>query len=83
MSDLIEILFSFDTTGSMYPCLSQVRRVLKQSIERLFKDIPNLRISVLAHGDYCDKNRTYVTTFLNLSNNMKKTNKQTIIIRIL
>ncbi len=70
MSDLIEILFSFDTTGSMYPCLSQVRRVLKQSIERLFKDIPNLRISVLAHGDYCDKNRTYVTTFLNLSNNM-------------
>ena len=31
MSDYsIEVVFSFDTTGSMYPCLTQVRRRSKR-----------------------------------------------------
>lgn len=63
----IEILFSFDTTGSMYPCLTQVRQKIKETARRLFKDIPGLRIGIIAHGDYCDARETYVTSILDLT----------------
>ena len=46
----IDIVFSFDTTGSMYPCLGEVRKNIQKLIKRLFKDIPDIRISVVAHG---------------------------------
>lgn len=52
--DSIDLLFTFDTTGSMYTCIAQVRRDISATAKRLFKDIPNLRIGVIAHGDYCD-----------------------------
>ncbi len=57
----VEVVFSFDTTGSMYPCLTQVRRKIKQTVTRLAEEIPGIRIGVIAHGDYCDRNSTYVT----------------------
>ena len=57
----VEIAFSFDTTGSMYACLGEVRRTLKETITRLQKDIPGIRIAVIAHGDYCDQGSSYVT----------------------
>lgn len=57
----VEVVFSFDTTGSMYPCLTQVRRTVQQTIERLLREVPNIRIGVIAHGDYCDAGSTYVT----------------------
>lgn len=63
----IEVVFSFDTTGSMYPCLSQTRRTLKQNVEKLFREIPNIRIGIIAHGDYCDRSTTYVTKHFDLS----------------
>jgi hypothetical protein len=50
----IEVVVSFDTTGSMYPCITQVRRVVKEMVSNLFKDIPDLRMGIIAHGDYCD-----------------------------
>lgn len=49
-----DIVISFDTTGSMYPCLSEVKRNISNITERLFKEIPLLRIAIIAHGDYCD-----------------------------
>ena len=49
-----EIVISFDTTGSMYPCLTQVRRNVDEFIRRLFQDVPNVRVGIIAHGDYCD-----------------------------
>lgn len=52
---MADVTFAFDTTGSMAACLAQVRRQLQSTIKQLFKDIPNLRIGVIAHGDYCDK----------------------------
>ncbi len=67
MTNNIEIIFSFDTTGSMYPCLTQVRRNLKSTITRLLDEIPGMRIGIIAHGDYCDAGSTYVTKHLNLS----------------
>jgi hypothetical protein len=39
----IYLLFSFDTTGSMYACLNEVRRGVKEAIRRLKRDIPGRR----------------------------------------
>jgi hypothetical protein len=68
----IEIVFSFDTTGSMYPCLTQVRRNLKQTISRLLDEIPGIRIGIIAHGDYCDEKVTYVIKTLDLSGDVDR-----------
>jgi hypothetical protein len=63
----VEVVFSFDTTGSMYSCLSQVRTKLKGTVERLMHDIPHIRIGVIAHGDYCDQTSSYVIRHLDLT----------------
>src|SRR5947208_2146203 len=73
MSDTrVEVVFSFDTTGSMYPCLTQVRRNVKNTVTRLSEEIPGIRIGIIAHGDYCDKGSTYVTTHLPLTDDVAK-----------
>jgi hypothetical protein len=51
----------------MYPCLTQVRKKVKTSVKRLFKDLPGIKIGVIAHGDYCDS-KIYVTKHQALSN---------------
>jgi len=63
-TEAIDVVVSFDTTGSMYPCLTQVRRNVKSLIKRLFKDIPGIRIGIIAHGDYCDAGNPYITKML-------------------
>lgn len=63
----VDVVVSFDTTGSMYPCLTQVRRQVEDMVDRLFGHIPNLRIGIIAHGDYCDANSSYVTKVLDLT----------------
>lgn len=35
-------------------CLAEVRKKVKETITRLMKDIPKIRIGIIAHGDYCD-----------------------------
>lgn len=67
----IEVVFSFDTTGSMYPCLTQVRRNIGDMVERLFAEIPNIRIGIIAHGDYCDAD-IYVTKTLDITTDRDK-----------
>ena len=42
----IEVVFSFDTTGSMYPCLTQVRRKIKDTVSRLLDEVPGIRIGI-------------------------------------
>jgi hypothetical protein len=66
----VEVVFSFDTTGSMYPCLTQVRRHIKSTVTRLSEEIPGIRIGVIAHGDYCDSASTYVTKQFDLSDDV-------------
>lgn len=68
MSEPIDFVISFDTTGSMYPCIAEVRRRVEETTARLFKEVPNLRIGIIAHGDYCDAGRPYVTKHLQLTN---------------
>ena len=60
MSNKVEVVISFDTTGSMYPCLTQVRREVTSFIKALFKEIPEFKMGIIAHGDYCDEGSTYV-----------------------
>lgn len=68
---LLEIVFSFDTTGSMCGYLDQVRGRLQDMIQRLQADIPGIRIAVFAHGDYCD-HATYVTKWEDFSNDVTR-----------
>lgn len=58
----VEIIFSFDTTKSMFACLSTVRVVIKDALQRLVEKIPGIKIGILAHGDYCD---SYITSAAN------------------
>lgn len=54
-----DILVSFDSTGSMSPVIHVVRQRVKETISKLFSTIPDLRIGLIAHGDYCDEPRAY------------------------
>ena len=54
IDDATEIAFSFDTTGSMAPCIQNVRKHLEETCEGLFANIPGLKVGFIAHGDYCD-----------------------------
>ncbi|NET00135.1 MAG: VWA domain-containing protein [Sphaerospermopsis sp. SIO1G2] len=71
-SNNIEVVFSFDTTGSMYPCLTQVRKKLKNTVTRLMNELTLIKIGIIAHGDYCDADSTYVTKILDLSGDVDK-----------
>lgn len=42
----IDLVFSFDTTGSMYSCLDEVRKNLQTMITRILSDIPSIKIAV-------------------------------------
>lgn len=72
VSDRMDVVISFDTTGSMYSVLADVRRDIKNAVSELFtvfgKD--NLRIAIIAHGDYCDASTTYVLQQTEFSNNV-------------
>jgi hypothetical protein len=70
MNTNIEVVFSFDTTGSMYPCLTQVRRKIKETVTRLISEIPQMKIGIIAHGDYCDENSTYVIKKFDISSDI-------------
>ena len=72
IDNAIEVVFSFDTTGSMYPCLTQVRKKIKSTVTRLMKEIPGMRIGIIAHGDYCDAGSTYVTKALDLTDDVRE-----------
>jgi hypothetical protein len=45
-----------------YPYLKEVRKNLKYLVQSLLLDMPFLRIAIIAHGDYCDKDRYNATT---------------------
>jgi hypothetical protein len=65
----LEICFSFDTTGSMATYITQVKEKVAEITRQLLGDLPNIRISIIAHGDYCD-HRNYVLKKLDLSNDL-------------
>jgi hypothetical protein len=68
----IDLCITFDTTGSMYPALTQVRRNITNLVKDLMNVAHGLRIAIIAHGDYCDVNRPYVTKILDFTSDLNK-----------
>ena len=50
----LDMVIAFDTTGSMSAYIDDVRAQVTELVPRLFKENPDLRIGVVAFGDYCD-----------------------------
>lgn len=67
MKAKIDCLVSFDTTGSMYPVLTQVRREVEEFTKQLFGEFTDLRLGVIVHGDYCDKDDPYTIKAMDLT----------------
>lgn len=51
---LREIVFSFDTTGSMYSYMEEAGERIKDLVNRLQTDMTGIRLAFMAHGDYYD-----------------------------
>lgn len=52
--ELTDMVIAFDTTGSMRSYIDNVKKHVTELIPNLFKQNPNLNISIVAFGDYCD-----------------------------
>jgi len=62
----LDLCISFDDTGSMYSVRQQVRNRINELVDRLFEDIPGLRVGIIIHNDYCDMPRhIFVQDFTN------------------
>ena len=68
----IDLVVSFDTTGSMYPVLTQVRQQVESFVEAMFADFSDLRLGIIAHGDYCDKDNPYTIMAVDLTRDEKQ-----------
>ncbi|ESO85061.1 hypothetical protein LOTGIDRAFT_168082 [Lottia gigantea] len=67
----MEIVFSFDTTGSMGECLVEATNNIQTIVKRLQTDIPGIRMAVFAHADYCNHN-DYVTKYIDFTTDITK-----------
>ncbi|EFA84198.1 hypothetical protein PPL_03274 [Heterostelium album PN500] len=68
LSNDVEIVFCFDTTGSMYSVLNEVRAKVRETVTKLLEEIPSIRIGVVGIGDFCDHYN--VIRSLNLTSNV-------------
>ncbi len=50
----LDMVIAFDTTGSMAAYIGAVRAQVAELVPRLFKDNDDLRLGIVAFGDYCD-----------------------------
>jgi len=50
----LDMVIAFDTTGSMARYINDVREQVADLVPNLFKDNDDLRLSIVAFGDYCD-----------------------------
>ena len=50
----LDMVIAFDTTGSMNSYIGQVKNHVSGLVPQLLKDNPNMRIGIVAFGDYCD-----------------------------
>lgn len=50
----LDMVIAFDTTGSMAQYIGAVRMEVSELIPQLFKDNEDLRLGIVAFGDYCD-----------------------------
>lgn len=50
----LDMVIAFDTTGSMAQYIGAVRKEVSELIPQLFKENDDLRLGIVAFGDYCD-----------------------------
>ena len=50
----LDLVIAFDTTGSMAAYIGAVRKEVSELVPRLFKNNEDLRLGIVAFGDYCD-----------------------------
>lgn len=56
---ILDMVIAFDTTGSMSEYIDAVRHEVAELVPRLFKENENLRLGIVAFGDYCDMNHAH------------------------
>lgn len=54
----LDMVVAFDTTGSMRSYIGAVRNEVVDTINRMFDATPNLRMKIVAFGDWCDGAKT-------------------------
>lgn len=52
----LDMVIAFDPTGSMAQYIGAVHKEVSELIPQLFKDNEDLRLGIVAFGDYCDMN---------------------------
>ena len=57
----LDLVFSFDDTGSMSSVRKLVRQNIVSLVRNLKQDIPGIRIGAIIHNDYCDAPRHIFT----------------------
>ena len=70
----VEVVICWDTTGSMYPALTQVRRTVDSFVKKLLCDVKGVKIALMCHGDYktiCPYD-AYDVTFLDFTTDERK-----------
>ncbi len=55
----LDMVIAFDTTGSMNSYISSVKAHVKELIPKLFSENKDLRLKIVAFGDYCDMPSPY------------------------
>ncbi len=48
----LDAVFIFDTTGSMFPCISRVKEALGQMLDRLQKTVTGFRLALIGYSDH-------------------------------
>jgi hypothetical protein len=71
-ADKLDLVVSFDTTGSMYPVLGQVRSKVEKFIDDIFSSYNDLRLAIIAHGDYCDAGKPYTIRIRDFTTDKKE-----------
>lgn len=77
----LDMVIAFDTTGSMAAYIDDVRQQVADMIPRLFKDNEDLRLGIVAFGDYCDMEDR--NTFGNAYQCIQLTNNENDIIKFI
>lgn len=63
----LDVVFAFDTTGSMYKYLELVASQIAQLTEVITQNIEGVRFGLVAYGDHCDEKLLYLTKVLPLT----------------
>lgn len=67
---MIDIAISFDMTGSMAPCIYQLRCEINKFMTTLASHLTDMQIGIITHGDY--DSSSYVVQYLDLTSDIDK-----------